>query len=239
MKYFIVNVLILLYSGILYSQDSTRAEPKYEMTTYVMGFLLKGSTWSAEETPELEKLQNNHVAHIFSLINSGKAAIAGPFLDENEIRGIIIFNTDSLEEAQAWEFVDPAIQSGRLSMKFIKWFAAKGIMKPADTPIVFSTYYFGLLKKGPAWTPEQTDETKKIQEGHMANIHEMAKKGKLVLAGPFIDGGDNRGVFFFRTESLEEAQELCSHDPAIQAGRLVVELHPWMIAKGSLREDLK
>ena len=36
--------------------------------------------------------------------------------------------------------------------------------------------------------------------------------------------------------SLEEAQVLSDADPAVQAGRLVSELHPWMIHRGILLE---
>ena len=234
MKHILLYALLIAFFGKAFSQDSTKSEPAYEMTTYVMGFLVKGPAWTQDRTPELAKLQQNHIAHIFSLIDSNKAAIAGPFLDNQEIRGVIVFNTDSIELANMWESNDPAIQAGRFSLQYTKWFAGKGIIKHPDIPVVFAKYYFGLLKKGPKWTPAETDEVKKIQEGHLANINAMAKTGKLVLAGPLIDGGDNRGVFMFKTESLDEAQALCTHDPDVQAGRLIVELHPWMVTKGSL-----
>jgi YCII-related domain. len=234
MKHIFLYALLLIFSGKAFSQDSVILKSEHEMTTYVMGFLVKGPAWTQDKTPELVKLQQKHIAHIFSLIDSNKAAIAGPFLDNKEIRGIIVFKTDSIELARIWESDDPAVQAGRLSMQFTKWFAGKGIMKHPDTPVVFTKYCFGLLKKGPQWTPAETDEVKKIQEGQAANINAMAKTGKLVLVGQFIDGGDNRGVFIFKTESLDEAQALSNHDPAMQAGRLIVELHPWMVAKGSL-----
>jgi uncharacterized protein YciI len=234
MRHILLYAVLLTFFGKAFSQDSTKSEPAYEMTTYIMGFLVKGPAWTQDKTPELAKLQQNHIAHIFSLIDSDKATIAGPFLDNQEIRGIIVFKTDSIELARTWESIDPAVQAGRFSMQFTKWFAGKGIMKHPDSPVVFAKYYFGLLKKGPKWTPAETDEVKKIQEGQVVNIHAMAKTGKLVLVGQFIDGGDNRGVFIFKTESLDEAQALSAHDPAVQAGRLIVELHPWMVTKGSL-----
>jgi uncharacterized protein YciI len=57
---------------------------------------------------------------------------------------------------------------------------------------------------------------------------------KLAAAGPFIDGGKLRGVFVFQVGSIEEARALADTDPAVRAGRLVVELHPWMVARGVL-----
>src|SRR5262249_28974521 len=95
-----------------------------------------------------------------------------------------------------------------------------------------TTYYMALLYRGPKWTPEQTAETKAIQQGHMENIQRMAQSGKLILAGPFTDDGDLRGVFVFQNVLRDEADRLCADDPAVKAGRLRVDLHPWFSAKG-------
>jgi uncharacterized protein len=59
----------------------------------------------------------------------------------------------------------------------------------------------------------------------------MGESGKLLVAGPFMDGGDLRGMFVFRVETLEEAKALAEQDPAVKAGRLVIEWHPWFAAK--------
>jgi len=37
-------------------------------------------------------------------------------------------------------------------------------------------------------------------------------------------------VFVFNTESADEARAWAAADPAVQAGRLVVEIHPWLVA---------
>jgi len=66
----------------------------------------------------------------------------------------------------------------------------------------------------------------------MANIRKMAAAGKLLLAGPFSDDGKLRGMFVFQVGSLEAAKALTDGDPAVQAGRLVAEIHPWFSAKG-------
>ncbi len=61
----------------------------------------------------------------------------------------------------------------------------------------------------------------------MANINRMAEEGKLVVAGPFMDDGEWCGIYIFNVTTVEEAKALTETDPAIQAGRLVMELHPW------------
>lgn len=87
-------------------------------------------------------------------------------------------------------------------------------------------YVLALLKKGPNRNQDSATAAQ-LQKGHMDNINRMANIGKLVLAGPFMDDGDLRGIYLFDVSTIEEAQKLTESDPAIQAGRLVMELHPW------------
>ena len=94
-----------------------------------------------------------------------------------------------------------------------------------------ATYQVAFYRKGPAWTPSTTPEHKKLQSEHLAHIGKMADSGKLILAGPFSDGGDLRGMLIFRVDSVEEAKALAEQDPAVKAGRLILEWHPWFAAK--------
>jgi uncharacterized protein YciI len=106
-------------------------------------------------------------------------------------------------------------------------------------PPDMTTYYFGILVRGPKWSPEDTPERAKIQEGHMAHLTAMWKAGKLVLAGPLTDDGDWRGVLIYRTKTIEEAQALADDDPAVKAGRLQVTMHPWLVQRGILPDPLE
>jgi uncharacterized protein len=94
------------------------------------------------------------------------------------------------------------------------------------------TYYLVLLYRGENRDMDSL-EVKKIQAGHMENIGRLAKEKKLVIAGPFLHGGELRGMFIFDAESMEEVEELCKTDPAIIAGRLRYEIYPWLSARGS------
>jgi uncharacterized protein YciI len=112
--------------------------------------------------------------------------------------------------------------------------AAQQQQKPPDTGpggYEMTTYYVGFLYKGPKWTPEQTPETQNLQQAHLDNILRMAKEGKLLVAGPFLDNGDLRGLYIFKVATMEEAKAFGDTDPAIQAGRLRLELHPWYAAR--------
>ena len=82
------------------------------------------------------------------------------------------------------------------------------------------------LKTGPN-RDQDSATAAQLQRAHLDNIFRLADEGKLVLAGPFLDKGDVRGIYVFNVKTIEEAAALTATDPAIKAGRLVMELHPW------------
>ncbi len=87
-------------------------------------------------------------------------------------------------------------------------------------------YVMAFLKRGPNRSKDSTTAAN-LQRAHLDNITRLANEGKLVLAGPFLDNGEIRGIYIFNVKSIEEAKELTATDPAIEAGSLVMELHPW------------
>ena len=95
-------------------------------------------------------------------------------------------------------------------------------------------YVLALLKRGPK-RDQPAEEAERLQKAHLQNIDRLAKAKKLVLAGPFLDEGDVRGLYVFDVATIAEAEQLVASDPAIGAGRLVMELHPWY-GSASLRE---
>ena len=105
-----------------------------------------------------------------------------------------------------------------------------------EIPQGMIVYYLRFLKRGPLWTPEETPEIERLQAAHLAYGQKLREAGVLILNGPLLDNGSLRGVGIFRVGSLEEAQALSDADPSVQAGRLVSELHPWMVYKGILPE---
>jgi uncharacterized protein YciI len=105
-----------------------------------------------------------------------------------------------------------------------------------EIPQNMIVYYLRILKRGPIWTPEETPEVERLQAAHLAYAQKLHEAGKLILNGPVIDGGDLRGVSVLRVRSLEEAQALSDGDPSVKAGRLIAELHPWMVYRGILPE---
>ena len=87
-------------------------------------------------------------------------------------------------------------------------------------------YVLAFLKSGPNRSQDSI-EAALLQRAHLDNIIRLANEGKLVLAGPFLDDGTIRGIYIFNVTTVEEVKALTNSDPAIQEGRLVMELHPW------------
>lgn len=86
-------------------------------------------------------------------------------------------------------------------------------------------YTMAFLKRGPNRDLTEEEATN-LQQQHLDNIHQMAEDGTLLLAGPFLDDGDVRGIYIFNIESVEEAQKISESDPAVKAGSLVLEIRP-------------
>jgi uncharacterized protein YciI len=203
------------------------------MVTFYLCLLVTPAN-PAKAPADMAQLQIDHLANLKRIMESGKGVIAGPIAGEGALRGILVLRVNSVDEARAIADADPAVKAGQLAIEIHPWFAADGIMKPLFNPADLSTYYFGFLKKGAAWTPERTPETQTIQEGHMAHLNASAKSGKLVIAGPMGDNGDIRGILVYKTATVEEARAIAEADPAVKAGRLRVELHKWFVTKGAL-----
>lgn len=227
------RITIALLTGLIAVASSlAQKKPEYDMGTMQMVFLSQSTGFEAGT--QAEQIRQEHRAYVENLITHGKLALAGEISGEGNLREIVVVKTESLGEAQQTVQRFPAVKAGMVKADVLSWYAARNLIKPAQVPLTPSSYVFGILVRGPQWTKEQTAETQKIQEGHMANINRLAETGKLVLAGPFVDGGDRRGIFIFKVGSLGEAQALTDTDPAVIAGRLKIVLYQWSVPKGVL-----
>jgi uncharacterized protein YciI len=104
-----------------------------EMVTVYLGLLRRGpraAEWD-ERPHELEQLQEAHLANIRRMYEIGKLLIAGPCTDNGDLRGVYVFKTESLAEAEALAQSDPSVQAGRLWFEFHPWMIPSGVLAGA------------------------------------------------------------------------------------------------------------
>lgn len=94
-------------------------------------------------------------------------------------------------------------------------------------------YFIVFLKKGPNRSHDSLTASK-IQAGHLHHFDSLYAAGKLDIVGPLGDDGEIRGICVYNVATIEEARKLAEMDPAVRSGRLIVEVHPWWAAKGSV-----
>lgn len=102
--------------------------------------------------------------------------------------------------------------------------------KTKDT-VLMQQYFMAFLKSGPNRS-QSKEETDSLQSLHLAHLGRMYELGYADISGPFGDDGEIRGITIYNTPTLKMADSLANMDPMVQAGRLVIEIHPWWAAKG-------
>lgn len=226
-----VVVLLLLLSALSVAQQNS----EHKLVQFQMAIMKKGPKWDTTKEQDRKPVLQQHLANVVSLLDSGKAIIAGPFGDDSDLAGIFILRSASTAEAKTWVDADPAVRAGLMVAEMHPWWS-EDIFKKANSPLKMETVYFGFLKRGPNRKEDdaRTPEIQELQKAHIANINRLAEMKKLIVAGPFGDDGDLRGIFVFRVASLQEARELAATDPMIKIDRLRLELHPWHVPEGVL-----
>jgi uncharacterized protein YciI len=88
-------------------------------------------------------------------------------------------------------------------------------------------------RDAPELTKEEADE---LQDRHLGFRADLRDRGYLVAGGPLVDQDDERlrGISIMACDT-DTARRLSNEDPAVQAGRLAVEVMTWMVPSGNLR----
>lgn len=97
----------------------------YLMQQYFIVFLKLGENHSQDST-QAAALQKQHMAHLTRMAQEGYASLIGPFGDDGEIRGIVVYNTPTLKEADSLANLDPMVKAGRLKVEVHPWWTQKG-----------------------------------------------------------------------------------------------------------------
>ena len=207
---------------------------------YLIGFLTQG-TGQLPAGASMQELQKSHLAHLDAMWKEGLLVASGPIADKGELRGVVIFGGDQRELIARRVADDPLVKAGFLQIALGPWIAPTGIgdeykkwaAANPGAPDKMRTYQLVMLKAalGQRMMPEE-------QRGLILQMDAMAKGGKLALAGPVLEGSDLAWIFVFAADA-EETDALMASNPAVKAGKMLAERHPWMVAEGVLPAGFK
>jgi uncharacterized protein YciI len=227
-------MLTLLLVGLLVQA------PAPQMTTYQMVFLNKVPGAPAV-APDVEKqMQTEHLARLADLNRKRINLLYGPILaPDSSIAGIAVLDVKTPDEAARAFADDPFVKAHIVTVTVHPWYGPKNwFHEPAShdhtNPASLEQLVFGVLMRGRN-TTQEAGAAAEIQKGHLAYMDSLQAQGKLLVAGPFGDGGEMRGIVVYRVKDVDEAKALAAQDPAVKAGRLTLLAYPWMTFKGILQ----
>jgi uncharacterized protein YciI len=96
-----------------------------EMKKYVLVFLNTGPHRDQAEE-EAEAIQKGHLAFLSKLAEEGLLIMAGPLMDDNNVRGILVLATSDMNDVKVRLEEDPAIKAGRLTPELHIWYTKSG-----------------------------------------------------------------------------------------------------------------
>jgi len=226
--------LLALALAFSIANVSVAADMPPAMKTYQMVFLRKGPNTNLPAA-DASKLQQAHLDGLLKLNLTRTNVLFGPFLDDSDLRGIVVLAVSDAAAARAMLADDPFVKNGHMIMDVKPWLSETNVFALPEQPNTPEKLVFGFLMRGTNRVQLPAEESKSIQAGHLAYMTELHKQGKLIAAGPFMEASDMRGVVIYRVATVDAAKELAANDPAVKAGRLVIDARPWMTFKGMLK----
>jgi uncharacterized protein YciI len=226
----------ILISAVFTTAAAQRYPAPVDMQTIHIAMLYRGPAATKESTPETQKIQEAHLAHITKLAKEGHALIAGPFGGDGDLRGVIFLKAASADAARALEAEDPAVKAGRLRIEIVSfmtpanWFS----FGPVKDDLPMRQFVFAFFNVGPkpVGTPEGTAA---LMDDHLANLWSLREAGTMVAGGPAVGSEKRAGIVILAMDSLDKAKALLEQDPTVKSGRHVVEVFPWYAADGIMK----
>lgn len=98
---------------------------------YSLLLVHQGDKWDLK-SPALPDIVKQHLAYLMGLMQQGKLALAGPFHDDGELKGIFIYSVP-MDEAMKLESEDPMVKNGFFKLEGHPWATAKGVLAAGQT----------------------------------------------------------------------------------------------------------
>lgn len=145
MRYLFIFISLFVFNQSLSAQtlnpdyDSTLAKKfgadDYGMKSYVFAVLKTGSNTTTDKA-FIDSCFAGHMANIMRLVAEDKLIVAGPLgKNDNNYRGIFIFNVPTIEEAKELVQTDPAINSKLLDAELYNWYGSAALPEYLETAL--------------------------------------------------------------------------------------------------------
>jgi uncharacterized protein YciI len=102
--------------------------PDLKMRQFVYGYLKVGPNQGGTAA-EQAKAQDDHLANLWAMRESGALVAAGPIVNGGDRAGVVVLAVNTIDEAKALLEQDAGVKSGRFTLELYPWFAAGGILK--------------------------------------------------------------------------------------------------------------
>jgi uncharacterized protein YciI len=103
----------------------------YGMKMYVFVMLKTGTNTSTDKEAK-DKAFAGHMKNIQKMADEGKLAVAGPFENGGNHRGIFILNVSTYEEAKALLEGDTAVKEKYLEPEYTLWYGSASLMETPE-----------------------------------------------------------------------------------------------------------
>ncbi len=94
--------------------------------------------------------------------------------------------------------------------------------------------YTLVVKKNGPRRNQSEQEVEAIQLAHLKHLFTLREQGILLINGPLPDHPEIRSIGIYNSTDKEEVMQLAKQDPAVQAGRLIVEVYEWFGIPGAM-----
>ncbi|MEP7141311.1 MAG: YciI family protein [Ferruginibacter sp.] len=126
--FFILLTGFLLTATALLSQESSGGDKKPAMKDQIKQYwfvLIKTGPNTDADSTSKAILFEKHMANISKLYNDGILKAAGPFgTNDNQWRGLFIFDCATREEAENFVQTDPAVAAGLFTVEITPWYTS-------------------------------------------------------------------------------------------------------------------
>jgi uncharacterized protein YciI len=174
---------------------------------------------------EVARLQAEHMTNLDLLAKEKKLLASGPFEGGG---GILILDTENIEDAKALLQTDPAVQANRFKTEVLPFRVSGNSLCGAKEPYEMVAYQFVRLVSNPDYFEDFNEMT-------MANrifLSELNNKNDYVIMyGSFSEYND--GIVILDVATPEEAEKIIKKHPSIKEGQLTYEVKSLWIAKGT------